>query len=117
MPPAASPASEPVLPATVSKELHISVEHVSRLYSEDCGRSPIKSHSGNHYIMIAYHCNANVILATPFKTQADKHRLEAYNNIMSRLKTHGVHVDLQVPDSKASAEYKKLMTKRWGVRY
>lgn len=108
---------EPDLPTEASNELHIRVEHVSHLYLDYCGRFPIKSRSGNQYIMIAYHCDANVIITAPFKTRADKHRLEAYNDIMLRLKTHGFHTDLQILDNEASAEYKKLMTERWGFKY
>ena len=75
---------EPILPPVKSHELHIRVKHISRMYT--AGRFPVRSCSGNQYVMIAYHCDANVILACPFKTRADAHRLEAYANIMERLK-------------------------------
>ena len=41
----------------------------------------IHAHSGNQYIMLAYHCVANVILVEPFQTHQDKDRIAAYNNI------------------------------------
>ena len=49
-------------PEEPSRELHIHVRHISRLYMDDTGRFPVRSRSGNQYIMVAYHCDANVIL-------------------------------------------------------
>ena len=49
-----------------SNDLHISFEPISKLYIDDTGRFPVRSRSGNQYIMIAYHCNSNAILALPF---------------------------------------------------
>ena len=68
-----------------SNDLHISVQPMSKLYTDDTGRFPVRSWSGNQYIMIAYHCNSNAILAQPFKTRANKHCMLAYNSIMQRL--------------------------------
>ncbi|KAL7545783.1 hypothetical protein ACHAWF_009130 [Thalassiosira exigua] len=93
-------------------ELHVKTVHISRLYTDDTGRFPIRSRSGNQYLMIAYHCDGNVILACPFKSQKDKHRLEAYNSIMSRLKAKGLSIDLQIMDNEASKAYRDLITKK-----
>ena len=51
--------------------------NISKLYTDDTGRFPIKARSGYQYIMVVYHCNSNAILVAPFKTHKDKHRLEA----------------------------------------
>ena len=59
-----------------SNELFIQVTTISKLYTDDTGRFPIHAHSGNQYIMIAYHCDANLILAVPFKTKKDTHHLK-----------------------------------------
>jgi hypothetical protein len=87
------------------------------MYTDDTGRFPVRSRSGNQYVMIAYHCDANVILACPFKTRADAHRLEAYADIMGRLKLRNLHVDLQVLDNEASEEYKRQITETWGAKF
>ena len=63
--------------------------------------------------MIAYHCDLNVILACPFSSRKDIHRLGAYNTIMERLKSRGHHVDLQVLDNEASAAYRRQITDKW----
>ena len=67
--------------------------------------------------MIAYHCNSNAILAQPFKTRADKHRMVAYNSIMQRLENKGMLVDLQILDSKASKAYKHTITSDWNIKF
>ncbi|KAL7538829.1 hypothetical protein ACHAWF_008258, partial [Thalassiosira exigua] len=100
-----------------TNELHVKVVHVSRLYTDDTGRFPVRSRSGNQYIMVAYHCNANVILACPFKTRKDKHRLVAYNAIMERLAEKKLAVDLQILDNEASEAYRDLITKTWKHKF
>ena len=47
-------------------ELNIRVEHISKLYNHDTGKSPVRLRSGNQYIMVAYHRDSNAILAVPF---------------------------------------------------
>ena len=53
---------EQQLPQVRSNELHIHVTPISKLYTDDTGRFPIHARSGNLYIIIAYHCDANLIL-------------------------------------------------------
>ena len=67
--------------------------------------------------MVAYHCDSNMILTAPFKSHSNKHRMLAYHNIMQRLKAHGMLVDLQIMDNAASAEYKRIITLEYGVKY
>ena len=93
------------------------VRHVSRLYTDDTGRFPVRSRSGNQYIMVAYHCDANVILTCTFKTRKNRHRLEAYAAIVELLKQRSHNVDLQVLDNEASAAYKKEITETWGGKF
>ena len=78
---------------------------------DDCGRFPIRSRSGNEYIMIAYHCDYSTILQSPFVNIKDKHRIRAYNSIMQKLAERGHHVDIQILDNKVSAEFKKTIKK------
>ena len=59
--------------------------------------------------MIAYHCDANLILADPFSSRIDTHRLLVYNKIMKRLTDNKHIVDLQILDNEASAEYKRAI--------
>ena len=66
-----------LLLSTTPRELHMHTVHISKLYTDDTGRLPIRARSGNQYLMVAYHCDSNAILVAPLKTRKDKHRLEA----------------------------------------
>ena len=100
----------------LGNSLTVKVIHQSKLYTDDTGRFPVKSRAGNQYIMIAYH-SSNLILAQPFANRKDKHRMAAYDTIMTRVKAAGLDVDLQVLDNEASKEYKEIMTNKWKVKY
>ena len=67
--------------------------------------------------MIAYHCDAKLILAKPFYSRKDTHRLLAYDKIMKRLTDNKLIVDLIILDNEAIAEYKRAITKKWNANY
>ena len=71
---------EPTLDDT-ENELSIKVAHKSKLYTDDSGRFPVRSRAGNQYIMVGYH-SSNLILAQPFISRKDKHRMAAYDAII-----------------------------------
>ena len=102
--PTATSPPEPKLPQVWSNELHIHVTPISKLYTDDTGRFPIHARSGNQSLMIAYHCNANLILAKPLSSRKDTHRLLAYDKIMQRLTENKLIVDLKILDNEASEE-------------
>ena len=54
--------------------------------------------------MIAYNCDINAIIAAPFKSRADKHRLLAYVSIMQRFNDCTMLVDLQILDNEEITE-------------
>ena len=60
--------------------------------------------------MLAYHCDSNTIFVAPSKTRKDKHRLEAYKSIITRLQKNGMSVNLQILDNEASSKFKHLIT-------
>ena len=66
------------LPALKSKELYVFTQPISKLYTDNMGRFPVRSRSGNHYIMLAYHADTNAILVEPFQSRHNRHRSEAY---------------------------------------
>ena len=82
------------IPTTKSNELFVVVEPVSKLYTDDMGRFPLCSHSGHRYIILALHCSSNVILIEPFQFCHDRHCIEAYSHIMTRLRERGHMVDV-----------------------
>ena len=93
-----------IIPQVKSNELHVFVNPISKLYTDDIGRFPVYARSGNRYIIIAYHCDANLILEEPFSSRKDVHRLLANNKIMQRLTDNKLCVDLQILYNEASEE-------------
>eukprot|EP00956_Cyclotella_meneghiniana_P023402 scaffold45578_cov41-Cyclotella_meneghiniana.AAC.1 len=112
-----APVNPPASPTTPVKELHIWDEPISKLFTDDMGRFPVQSRSGNQYLMLAYHCDTNAILIEPFQTRHDRHRIPAYNRLMERLKARGHTVDHQVLDNEASADYRRAITEDWKCTY
>ncbi len=104
-------------PSTPSHELHVYIEPVSKLYTDDMGRFPIRSRSGNQYIMLAYHSDSNAILVEPFQSRHDRHRIAAHGRIMTRLKEKGHTVDHQILDNEASKDYRQTITQDWKATY
>ena len=90
---------------------------MSKLYTDDCVCFPIRSRSGNEYIMIAYHCDLNTILQAPFSNRKYKHRIRAYNSIMRRLSDRGHQFDVQILDNKVSAYFKITIVEDLGTTY
>ena len=112
-----SPPSPSTTPPAATKELHLWDEPISKLFTDDMGRFPVRSRSGNQYLMLAYHCDTNAILVEPFQSRHDRHRIPAYNRIMHRLTTRAHTVDHQVLDNEASAEYRRVITDDWKCTY
>ncbi len=75
------PAIEPPAPELASNKIFVNVFSLSKLYTSDTGCFSVRAHSGNQYIMIAYHADGNLILQQPFKTKSNAHCLAAYNII------------------------------------
>jgi hypothetical protein len=101
----------------LSSEVYINVYPISKLYTDNTGRFPIKAQSGNQYVMIAYHADGNLILQQAFKNRSDTHRIAAYNVIMTRLAARGLSVNLQILDNEASAAYKQAITVTWQAEF
>ena len=97
--------------------MHIKVEHISKLFTDDTGRFPICSRSGNKYITMPYNCDSNAIIDNHFKSCSDKHRLLAYGAIMKCIKDRNILVYLQILDNEAITEYKRIIKAEWGVGY
>ena len=112
-----TPAIAATTPTLASNELYLNVVPISKLYTDDTGRFPVRARSGNQYVMIAYHADGNLILQQPFKTKSDAHRLAAYNSIMTRLAAKGLSVDLQIMDNEASAAFKQAITFAWRAKF
>ena len=81
------------------------------------GCFPVRSCSGNHYIMLAYHVDTNTILVETFQSRQDHHHIAEYNHIMTRLNKRVHTVDLQILDNEASQAYKQTIQDTWGCTF
>jgi hypothetical protein len=107
-------------PPPVEKPSHlvfVTTQPLSKLYTNDTGRFPVKACSGNQYVMIAFHADGNLILQQAFKTKSNCPCIAAYNAIMTRLAAQGLSVDLQILDKEASAAYKEAITFKWNAAF
>ncbi len=66
--------------------------------------------------MIAYHSNGNLILQQAFKSKSNRHRIAAYNAIMTCLVAQGLSVDLQILANEICAAYKETITFKWHAK-
>ena len=105
------------LPCFKASEVHLWDEPLINIYTHDCGLVPIRSRSGNQYIMIAFCCDSNTIIYAAYKMRSNKHRITAYISIMKRLTIRGHKVNLQVVDKESSAAYKKVVEGTWKAKY
>jgi len=100
----------PTPAATASNQVFIMTQPLSKLFTNDTGRFPVRAQLGNQYEMIAFHTDGNLILQQAFKTKSDHHCIAVYNLIMTRLAARGLSVDLQILDNEASSAYKEAIT-------
>ena len=105
------------LPTAKAKDIYVYTDPISKLYTDDMGRFPVHSRSGNHYIVLDYHVDTNTILVEPFQSRQDRHRIAAYNRIMTRLNKRGHTVDLQILDNKSRQAYKQTIQDTWGCKF
>jgi hypothetical protein len=103
--------------AMPSNQVFVIIKPLSKLFTNNTGRFPIRACSSNQYVMIAFHANGNLILQQAFKSKSDHHRIAAYNTIMTRLAACGLSIDLQILDNKASFAYKEAIIFKWNTTF
>jgi hypothetical protein len=86
-------------------------------HMDDTSRFPVRTHSENQYIMIAFQANGNLTLQQAFKSKSNRHCIVAYNAIMTRLVARGLLVDLQILDNEASTACKEAITFKWNAEF
>ena len=86
------------------------IDNNSPAYIDLAGRFPITSTSGNQYILVAYHWDANAILAEPIKNRKSATILKAWQKINSSFLKSGHPPNIYIMDNEASGELKQAMT-------
>jgi hypothetical protein len=103
--------------AMLSNQVFTFTKPLSKLFTDNTGRFPIRAHFGNQYIMIAFHAKGNLTLQQAFKSKSDRHHIAAYNTIMTPLAALGLSIDLQILDNKANSTYKEAITLKWNTTF
>ena len=93
----ARPVSPPALPTEVTNEVHRWETPISKLYSDDTGRFPVRACSENQYVMIFLLLLQPHDPADSVQNQGPKASPRAaYNSIWGHLKSLGHKMDLQI---------------------
>jgi hypothetical protein len=81
------------------RDVYISVYKASNMYevrettfSDQTGKFPIRSRSGNKYMMIMVEIDSSAILVEPMKSHKDAEMIRAYNALMHYYNNSGVQV-------------------------
>ena len=78
--------SPPEILTEQTHQLFLKVTECSiKIYTDQKGRFPITSSCGYKYIMIAYYCYSNNILAEPIKSRTSLHIKNAYQKMRKLL--------------------------------
>jgi hypothetical protein len=103
--------------ATPSNQVFVITKLLSKLFTDDTGHFPIRARSSNQSVIISFHANGNLILQQAFKSKSNRHRIAAYNTIMTHLVAQGLAIDLHILDKEASSAYKEAITFKWNATF
>ena len=78
-------------------------------YSDQTGRLPVTSRSGNNYLMVMVKVDSNAILVEPMKSRKDNEMQRAYLALIKRVKAAGVVPKKHVLDNECSNSMKELI--------
>ena len=94
----------------------ISPQPTGQIHSDQTGRFPVASSTGNNYLLLVYDYDSNGILAQPMPNRTGSCILHAYRTIHTRLTAAGLRPKLQRLDNEASLMLKEYMTEE-GIDY
>lgn len=81
-----------------------------QIYTDQTGRFPTTSRSGNKYIMVLYDYDSNSILIEAMRNKTDNEMIRAYQLLHDRLVERGVKPRLQRLDNEASRRLKQFIS-------
>eukprot|EP00804_Cyclotella_cryptica_P000999 CCRYP_012348-RA/>CCRYP_012348-RA protein AED:0.11 eAED:0.11 QI:0/0/0/1/1/1/3/0/1327 len=108
-------------PQLVGRKLRDVYTHVydtrDTIFSDQTGKFPYRSSSGNHYLMVMVDINSSAILVDPIKNRTDLELTRAYSTLITRLHRAGVVPRKHVLDNKISTAMKTLITDTYKMTY
>ena len=81
------------------------------IHSDQTGRLPCRSRTGNQYIMVILHEDSNYAFEEPMKNKSDEEMQRAYSAIITRIQAAKLTVTKHILDNECSAAMKQLITK------
>ena len=90
----------------------INPEEMSNAYCDLTGRFPQRSTSGNQYIMIGYHYDANAFLAEPLKNRTAGNIIEAWKKLHNKYEQAAVTPDIYIMDNEFSQELRETLLQK-----
>ena len=79
------------------------------IYTDQTGNLPVKSKSGNIFIVVMVAIDSNAILVTPVKDHTDQQLRSTYVTLLKRIKDAGVQVKKHVLDNECSENMKEII--------
>lgn len=79
------------------------------MYTDQTGRFPVYSSSGNRYIMVMCEVDSNAILVAPMKNIGDQEMHIAYRELLQRLNEFRVNPTKHILDNEASTEVTRVI--------
>jgi hypothetical protein len=79
-----------------------------KMYSDQTGRFPIPSRSGNNYMFVLYDYDSNSIHAEPIPNRESQTILKAYKCVLDKLNRAGLHPKLHHLDNECSSALKEF---------
>ena len=100
------------------KDVYIKIHMASKtMYTDQPGRFPATSSSGNQYIMVLVEVDGNYIDAEPMKNRSAGSMIKAYLALWARLTATGaVRPTTHLMDNEASAELKAEIKKNCTIQ-
>jgi hypothetical protein len=83
------------------RDIYTTMYDVHRtMFSDQTGQFPMRSQSGNKYIMVLVKIDSDAILVEPMKSRKDAEMIQAYNALLLQLKRAGIIPKKHVLDNK-----------------
>ena len=79
------------------------------IYTDQTGKFPTKSRSGNRYVMVMVAVDSHAILVTPMKNRTDQEMRLAYLTLLKRVKSAGAQVLKHVLDNECSDKMREMI--------
>jgi hypothetical protein len=86
-------------------------KQTGKAYSDQTGRFPITSSSGNTQLFVLYHYDSNHIFLLAIKNKSQECLHAAYTNVHDQIKAAGLKLNFQIMDNECSKLLKTYMTK------